>query len=187
MLMIGLVLGLGSCATSAKISDGLVSSYLTCGDGWSSPSLGRQGACSHHGGVVERTVDRRTTQQQVVCHILDTLGLLSLFATALTKWWFDVKSGRISIDGDIAIVPLTIAGETRQVEVVRLNENIYETTQIVALVRCPEGRRKSVFKSKIQFKAEGGQYRQDLTTWICTGRGRVGGYWARAFAWSDKR
>ncbi len=23
-----------------------------CADGWSSPSIGRQGACSHHGGVV---------------------------------------------------------------------------------------------------------------------------------------
>jgi hypothetical protein len=25
---------------------------VTCADGWSSPSIGRRGACSHHGGVV---------------------------------------------------------------------------------------------------------------------------------------
>jgi hypothetical protein len=26
---------------------------LTCRDGWGSPSIGRRGACSHHGGVVQ--------------------------------------------------------------------------------------------------------------------------------------
>jgi hypothetical protein len=26
--------------------------YLQCADGWPSTSIGRQGACSHHGGVV---------------------------------------------------------------------------------------------------------------------------------------
>jgi len=25
--------------------------HTTCGDGWHSPSIGRRGACSHHGGV----------------------------------------------------------------------------------------------------------------------------------------
>ena len=34
----------------------LLSSLLVgaeCADGWNSPSIGRQGACSHHGGVVK--------------------------------------------------------------------------------------------------------------------------------------
>lgn len=26
--------------------------YQLCADGWNSPSIGKQGACSHHGGVV---------------------------------------------------------------------------------------------------------------------------------------
>jgi len=31
---------------------GFMISDLQCIDGWSSSSIGRQGACSHHGGVV---------------------------------------------------------------------------------------------------------------------------------------
>lgn len=30
---------------------GFLISDLQCADGWASPSIGRQGACSHHGGV----------------------------------------------------------------------------------------------------------------------------------------
>lgn len=30
-------------------------SYVGCADGWNSPSIGRMGACSHHGGVVRKT------------------------------------------------------------------------------------------------------------------------------------
>ncbi len=30
---------------------GLVLPAVSCMDGWSSPSIGRSGACSHHGGV----------------------------------------------------------------------------------------------------------------------------------------
>ena len=29
-----------------------IGSYRTCRDGWLSSSIGRQGACSHHGGVI---------------------------------------------------------------------------------------------------------------------------------------
>ena len=36
--------------------------YETCADGWRSPSIGRSGACSHHGGVVQRTVKRTVTE-----------------------------------------------------------------------------------------------------------------------------
>ncbi|MGE8281351.1 MAG: hypothetical protein ACN6O2_13050 [Stenotrophomonas sp.] len=38
-------------------------SYRTCRDGWGSPSIGRRGACSHHGGVVRRWIQRRETYQ----------------------------------------------------------------------------------------------------------------------------
>ncbi|MBJ6983976.1 hypothetical protein [Luteimonas sp. MC1750] len=38
-------------------------SYKTCADGWASSSIGRSGACSHHGGVVERWVERKKTYQ----------------------------------------------------------------------------------------------------------------------------
>lgn len=38
--------------------------YQTCRDGWRSSSIGRRGACSHHGGVVRRWVERRETYQE---------------------------------------------------------------------------------------------------------------------------
>lgn len=37
--------------------------YRTCRDGWSSASIGRRGACSHHGGVVRRWIEREKTYQ----------------------------------------------------------------------------------------------------------------------------
>jgi hypothetical protein len=36
-----------------------------CSDGWSSPSIGRRGACSHHGGVV--TVYRGDRGDELSC------------------------------------------------------------------------------------------------------------------------
>jgi len=38
--------------------------YETCRDGWRSGSIGRRGACSHHGGVVRRWVERRETYRE---------------------------------------------------------------------------------------------------------------------------
>lgn len=38
--------------------------YKTCRDGWRSGSIGRLGACSHHGGVVRRWVERHETYQE---------------------------------------------------------------------------------------------------------------------------
>lgn len=42
----------------------LIQTYRTCADGWSSPSIGGIGACSHHGGVVTREIDRRSPEQK---------------------------------------------------------------------------------------------------------------------------
>ena len=78
LLVVTLLLGLGSCGTSAFIFDDLVHSYRNCADGWDSPSIGRQGACSHHGGVVTRTVDNRTVPQKVLTYSLIAFGSLSL-------------------------------------------------------------------------------------------------------------
>lgn len=39
------------------------SAFRQCADGWGSQSIGRRGACSHHGGVVERWVTREETYQ----------------------------------------------------------------------------------------------------------------------------
>lgn len=55
----GVALILGGCGASAYC-DRNIDHYRDCADGWSSPSIGRQGACSHHGGVVTKTNDRRT-------------------------------------------------------------------------------------------------------------------------------
>lgn len=37
--------------------------WRECSDGWGSPSIGRRGACSHHGGVVWRTIERKERYQ----------------------------------------------------------------------------------------------------------------------------
>ena len=87
--------------------------------------------------------------------------------------------------GERANVPLTLAEETRQVEVIRVNEHSYKTISDVALVRCPEGRRKSIYRMPLEFRGNKGKYRPNLSVWIHTGRGRAGGYYARAFQWSS--
>jgi hypothetical protein len=42
---------------TAKRWNGVEPYYLQCADGWPSPSIGKRGACSHHGGVVSPFVD----------------------------------------------------------------------------------------------------------------------------------
>jgi hypothetical protein len=185
--LLAFVAGFGSCAESSHISDGLVSSYRGCPDGWPSPSIGTQGACSNHSGVVTRTVDRRTDEQRYVCYGLNTMGILCLLMTPVLLSGPLRSSGPrvqcIRIEGDAATVPLIIAGESRLVNVVRLNDGSYVTCEPVAHVKCPDGKRSSIYASTIKFKGNDGEYRQDLSTWIYTGRGRSGGYVAHAFAW----
>lgn len=45
------------------VSNVVIEEYRTCADGWASPSIGRRGACSHHGGVVSRWRERTKTRQ----------------------------------------------------------------------------------------------------------------------------
>lgn len=49
-----------------------------CSDGWASPSIGRRGACSHHGGVDK------------------TAGVIKLFLSIAATWWavFAYSAGR---------------------------------------------------------------------------------------------
>jgi prolipoprotein diacylglyceryltransferase len=42
----------------------LIEVARACADGWTSQSIGLMGACSHHGGVVTRQLDKRTTEQK---------------------------------------------------------------------------------------------------------------------------
>lgn len=195
ILTLVLISGLGSCGGAAKISQGLVYSYQECADGWPSPSIGRQGACSHHGGVVTRTVDHRTGRQRALSYGLNMFGVMCLLTflfclsvlgsvSLSSDHRATVAIASVHIEGESASVPLTIAGETRIVNVVRIDENTYETSKSVALVKCPEGKRRSVYMSKIKFHGRNGDYRQDLSTWIHTGRGRSGGYNSRAFGWN---
>jgi len=184
LLVVTLLLGLGSCGTSTFIFDDLVHSYRTCADGWDSPSIGRRGACSHHGGVVTRTIDNRTMPQKVLTYSLIAFGSISLLIALGLRASEDFHPA-ILIEGERANVPLTLAGETRQVEVIRVNEHSYRTVNDVALVRCPEGRRKSIYRMPLEFRGSKGKYRPNLSVWIYTGRGRAGGYYARAFQWSS--
>jgi hypothetical protein len=83
--VVALLIAIGSCSGSVAISDGLVSSYRACADGWPSHSIGIQGACSHHGGVVTRKVDERTDTQRYECYALNAAGIVGLL-TALILW-----------------------------------------------------------------------------------------------------
>jgi hypothetical protein len=65
------------------ISDGLLYSYRVCADGWPSHSIGIQGACSHHGGVVTRKVDKRTDTQRYACYALNGAGIVGLLAALI--------------------------------------------------------------------------------------------------------
>jgi hypothetical protein len=183
-VVIALLIGVGSCVAFLFIYSDLVYTYRTCADGWASSSIGRPGACSHHGGVVTKTVDKRTVPQKILSYGLGVVGSASLlFVFVLAVWTQSTRA--IPIEGDWATVPLKIANETRYVEVLRLNENTYMTVNDVALVRCPERRRKSVFKRPIEFRGKNGKFKPDLFVWIYTGRGRAGGYKAKAFMWCD--
>lgn len=82
---VALLITIGSCTGSFAISDGLVSSYRACADGWPSHSIGIQGACSHHGGVVTRKVDKRTDTQRYACYALNAASIVGLL-TALILW-----------------------------------------------------------------------------------------------------
>jgi hypothetical protein len=80
-----LFIGIGSCTGSHAISNDLVYSFRQCADGWPSQSIGIQGACSHHGGVVTREVDKRTGMQRYACYALNAAGIIGLI-TALFLW-----------------------------------------------------------------------------------------------------
>lgn len=85
---VSLLFGLGSCGASTVVYDDLVHSYRTCADGWPSPSIGIQGACSHHGGVVTRTIDKRTASQKLLTYglvIFGTLALINAFISYNTQ------------------------------------------------------------------------------------------------------
>ena len=188
-----LLAGLGSCNVASQISAGRVYSYAECADGWKSPSIGIQGACSHHGGVVIRNVDNRTNTQKTAYIGLDIFGVLCLLLTPLLflNIWNSTPGQHhiiesIRIEGDTASVPLTIAGETRDVNITRVNETSFETLKSVALFKCPAGKRSGVYVGKVVFRGRDGEYRQDLSTWINTGKGRNGGYMAQAFKWSSE-
>jgi hypothetical protein len=134
--------------------------------------------------VVTRTIDNRTVPQKILTYSLIVVGSLSLIIAFALKA-SEGSTPAIPIEGERATVPLTLAGETRQVEVVRVDENTYKTVDNVALVRCPEGRRKTVFMRSVEFRGNKGKFRPNLFVWIHTGRGRAGGYQAKAFRWSS--
>lgn len=182
-----LTISLGAYFVSDAINKKHTYYCAECADGWPSPSIGQRGACSHHGGVVSRFVDNRTPLLRGLVWTLNGLcgvgavALLVLFLKSDSEWLKPLE-----IKGEKAVVPLTIRSETRLVEVERKSPFIYETVDEVALVRCPDGKRKSVYVSKIQFRKVNEKYKQDLSTWISTGRGRAGGYTAKAYTWNSK-
>lgn len=178
-------LGIGSCLTSCISFNFNTESYQACADGWPSGSIGRQGACSHHGGVVWKTRDNRPVLQRNLAVATGVGGPLVLLAGLLLSWKIGLFDTSIPIEGKDAIVPLTIGGQTRRVRVIKLDDSTYRTLLDVALVRCPERKRKSVFKRAIEFRGRKGKFKPQLNVWIHTGRGRAGGYTARAFAWNS--
>lgn len=77
---LALFVGIGSCTGSSAISNATMYSYRACADGWPSHSIGIQGACSHHGGVVTRKIDKRTDVQRYACYALNAASIIGWIA-----------------------------------------------------------------------------------------------------------
>jgi hypothetical protein len=59
----------GTASQEATVQYVTFTNYRTCADGWQSPSIGKQGACSWHGGVVTRQLEEPHTAT-ATCHEL---------------------------------------------------------------------------------------------------------------------
>lgn len=60
---------------------------LTCNDGWNSPSIGVQGACSHHHGVMQMTPHDKAVADNQIIDFLS--GLAGLYAILQTIVWIN--------------------------------------------------------------------------------------------------
>jgi hypothetical protein len=178
----------------------------TCADGWSSPSIGRQGACSHHGGEVEITIDRRTPKEKVICSRLFNGGIV-LMVTALvlgykphfnslrrsreekerkaedqrkqSEW---MVSHTTDLGRGFAIVPITIGSVTRLVRVKSVSKYTAETVEKVAVWQ-PDERPDQTYNGKVNltFISRGGPYYPDLAGYVSSEyKGRV-----KAIDWSE--
>lgn len=132
--------------------------YTTCADGWGSPSIGRQGACSWHGGEVDVTVDLRTPTEKAICAYLFK-GSSVLISIAVIFGFLPYRSERIRIAEEeknkaeesarkskwvqsmivntrLGLrVPLTIDNQTRLVEVRWTDSMTVETVDNVVVFR----------------------------------------------------
>lgn len=86
---LSIIVGL-ACAFALSFAAGQLLGPLKCRDGWASPSIGRQGACSWHGGV-----DRSRSGLGVIFLLLGG-GAGFLFYGTRFAARFDANSGRSS-------------------------------------------------------------------------------------------
>src|SRR6266496_3768653 len=70
------VMGLASCSASDVVVKGLGPPDWACADGWLSHSIGIQGACSHHGGVVNKNAPKPNFLRDFLSGALDIFGVL---------------------------------------------------------------------------------------------------------------
>lgn len=181
---IAFVLGVGLCVLSGFLYSDLVDSYLACADGWRSPSIGEQGACSHHGGVERFVNDDRTFYQKVIDRGLIVFAVLLIGASRML-FVDECSPTRVITENNKNFVKLTIGGSTKKIEVVNIEQGWLRTADQVALFRCPDRKRKTVYKRPIYLRGSEGRYRPLFMQWIYTGRGRYKGYYAEAFDWID--
>ncbi|NVP17188.1 hypothetical protein HUU51_00545 [Candidatus Gracilibacteria bacterium] len=92
-----------------SVALGFNSTFLECQDGWNSQSIGLSGACSHHGGVVEKFSDYGL----ILMFISLLLAIFTLYFNILKTYRNSLNSGenefislRVKLDGEIAVLYL---------------------------------------------------------------------------------
>lgn len=68
----------------------------TCSDGWASPSIGRRGACSSHGGV-----DRTMGVVKLLLSLGSAFGAVMMYGSRREKWLLKDRAGQ----GTSAAIP----------------------------------------------------------------------------------
>ncbi len=179
---ISLWIALISILLSSVIYEIFTEQYQTCRDGWDSPSIGIRGAGSHHGGIVTRTRDNRPLPLLILNWFLNLVGFTSTIFFIYILVTFN-REPYYELFNEIEKVPLRIGDITKKIEIKRINDNTYESTNEIALIRDPTGKRISVFTSKIEFIGSNNKFRQNLKVLVYTNRGNS--YYAEAFKWNS--
>jgi hypothetical protein len=88
-----LVAGLASCSAADVVTNGFGAPEWACSDGWFSQSIGIQGACSHHGGVVNINAPKPSFLRDLLHGALNLIGFFCFAFAAMVVFGSKHESG----------------------------------------------------------------------------------------------